>query len=157
MTRTLNQKMADRHEAAMADWISGRLTKASGNQWHNPMDVRNGSRTVSFPMAGDGKATCRRSVGVSREMWEKAVTQAGPELEPFLGLRFYEDETLEKVGHDLVVVSADAFVRLLEAARRWQDHEDAEDQGMAEFEEGVVAYELSLDKESHIGGCDCCR
>jgi hypothetical protein len=116
--------MADMHEADMAEWIVGRLSKSSGNQWSDLMDVKNGSRDVSLPMAGDGKSTCGQSMSLSRKGWEKARQQAGPTLEPFLAHRWYEDETLHKVALDLVTVDKEFFVRVLAAARAWEDQRE---------------------------------
>lgn len=164
MTRTHNQKMADMHEADMATWINGHQTKSSGNQWHSRMDVKNGSRDVSIPMAGDGKSTCRRSISVTRDMWEKSVIQAGPAETPFMALRFYRDETLEQVGLDLVLLDVHAFRRLLEGARAWEDQQESLEAGLADFEKGVREYEASgllpvaeAPQAAHTTGCDCCR
>lgn len=140
MTRTHSQQMGDMHEAEMATWIKGHLSRSSGNQWHDQMDTKNGSRDVSFPMAGDGKSTCNKGMGLTREMWEKARRQAGALLTPFLALRWYEDTSLDRVGLDLVVLESDAFVRLLNAARAWEDH--------------VAAHPPHADD---LSGCDCCR
>lgn len=117
--RTQNQQMADSHEADIAEWIGGRQTKGSGNQWHSQMDAKNGINKVPFPIAGDGKATLSKSVGVSREMWRKAEEQSFGEI-PALFLRFYRDQTLRTVDQDLVVLSVDDFVRILESARKWE-------------------------------------
>jgi alkyl hydroperoxide reductase subunit AhpC len=114
--------MADSHEQDIAEWIGGRQTKGSGNQWHSQMDAKNGINKIPFPIAGDGKATLGKSVGVSREMWRKAEEQSFGEI-PALFLRFYRDSTLRTVDQDLVVLSADDFKRMLEAARKWSEYE----------------------------------
>lgn len=121
MTRTLNQQMADIHEAEIAEWIGGRQTKGSGNQWHAQMDAKNGIHKTPFPIAGDGKATLGKSIGISREMWNKAKDQSFGEI-PALFLRWYQ-VGLRSVEQDLVALSVDDFVRILEAARKWADHE----------------------------------
>jgi hypothetical protein len=160
--------MADMHEADMAQWIKGRLTKVSGSQWSDQMDVKNGSRDVSIPMAGDGKSTCGKSIAVSREMWEKAVLQTSPDLSTFLSLRFYGDETLARVSHDLVVLDSHTFVRLLQGARAWEDQQEARRTAndtmgvfLGDYESGALDEALeALDKDlAHpvSSGCDCCR
>jgi hypothetical protein len=98
------RKLSDKHEEFLVALFGGRRTKGSGNQWHNPMDGRTSSRTKRYAFAWDGKATLSKSVGVSLEMWRKAVEQAGDER-TMLPLRFYRNESLE-VGLDLVVMSA---------------------------------------------------
>jgi hypothetical protein len=115
--------MADLHEQDMAEDIKGIKTKGSGNQWHAQMDAKNGVHKVPFPIAGDGKATLGKSIGVSREMWKKATEQCFGEI-PTLWLRWYRDETLRAVDLDLVVLERGDFVRLLEAARKWEAHVD---------------------------------
>jgi hypothetical protein len=111
------RKMSDAHEAWLVDLFGGRMTKGSGNQWHNQMDGRQNSRQQYYAFAWDGKATLGKSVGVTREMWKKAVQQAGAER-PMLPLRWYDTEQL-KVGLDLVVVSADDLACLIKDANRY--------------------------------------
>lgn len=112
------RKMSDAHEAWLVELFGGRMTKGSGNQWHNQMDGRQSSRQQYYAFAWDGKATLGKSVGVTREMWKKAVQQAGMER-PMLPLRWYDTEQL-KVGLDLVVVSADDLACLIEDANLYR-------------------------------------
>ena len=98
------RKMSDAHEDWLVDLFGGRKTKGSGNQWHNQMDGRMPSREVTYAFAWDGKSTFGKSVGVSLDMWDKAVEQALPER-PMLPLRWYSNERLE-VRLDLVVMNA---------------------------------------------------
>lgn len=124
MTRTPAQQMADAHEADMAEWTGGKLQKGSGNQWHAQMDSVDGTRDRVLPMAGDGKATAGKSIGVSLAMWDKAVQQAGPVQTPYLALRWYQDARNLVVDQDLVVVSAATFQRLLSGARQWEQQSE---------------------------------
>jgi hypothetical protein len=112
--------MSDRHEDFLAALFGGRKSKGSGNQFNDQMDGRT-SRLGAFPLAWDGKSTYGKSVGVTLEMWKKAEEQAGYHM-PMLALRFYEDQTLNRVERDLVVMDAHQFTEILEAARRC--HED---------------------------------
>lgn len=121
MPRTHNQQMADIHERDIAEWIEGSQTKASGSQWHAQMDAKNGINKVPFPIAGDGKATLGKSIGVSLSMWFKAKEQTFGEITT-LFLRWYRDQSLRTVDLDLVVLSADDFKRILSSARSWEKH-----------------------------------
>lgn len=100
---SLNKDMGDRHEEFLQEILGGRKTRGSGNQWTNPMDGRHNRMVDRFAFAWDGKSTLANSIGVSRDMWAKAVDQAGGER-PMLGLRFYDNQRLD-VGLDLLVVS----------------------------------------------------
>ena len=111
---SLNRKMGDAHEQRMATALGGRMTRGSGNQAHDQMDGKHTRLGNRFAFAWDGKSTLGKSVGVSREMWRKAVEQAN-DRRPMLGLCFYDDERLRHYT-DLVVVTMDDFVELLEAA-----------------------------------------
>jgi hypothetical protein len=82
------------------------------------MDGRTSSRQVAYAFAWDGKSTLGKSIGVSREMWTKAVQQAVPER-AMLPLRFYDNEKLD-VGHDLVVMSAYDAAEVIEDANRYR-------------------------------------
>lgn len=115
MKNLLRKRMADEHETDLAQRLGGRQTRGSGNQAANPMDGRHQHYSSAHAFAWDGKSTLGGSIGVTREMWNKAVEQSHGER-PMLALRFYDSERL-KVGLDLVVVSLDDFEELLEAVR----------------------------------------
>lgn len=119
MRDVTTRTMSDAHEMFLARLYDGRRTPGSGNQPNNQMDGRNRRYDQAFPFAWDGKSTFNKSIGVSGEMWEKAVLQAGAEL-PMLALRWYLDRQLH-VSRDLVVVDAHDFAEVLAAARRWED------------------------------------
>lgn len=112
---SLNHRMAQKHEAFLADLFDGRQTRGSGSQWRDQTDGRNNRMTTPYAFAWDGKATLGKSIGVSREMWTKVVEQSGGER-PMLPLRFYANERLD-VDLDLVVVSAYDLSELIAAAR----------------------------------------
>lgn len=109
------RKMSDAHEEYLTEQLGGHKAKGSGNQWHDPIDGRHNHLTTEYAFAWDGKSTLGKSIGVTREMWEKAVEQAGAER-ACLPIRFYADERL-KVDCDLVVLSLHDFTELLAAAR----------------------------------------
>lgn len=158
MTRTSSQQMADAHEDDMAEWIDGGRTKGSGNQWHAQMDAVNGTRDTVIPLAGDGKATRAKSISVTREMWAKAVEQAGPVRQPFLALRWYADEpNMLRVEQDLVAISPELFRRLLHGARQWEEQQAVEDAALGDFEQALLDLEVVDGVPCEATGCDCCR
>lgn len=116
MTNLTTRKMSDAHEDALVAVLGGRKAKGSGNQWHGQMDGRTSHRHVTYAFAWDGKSTLGKSVGVSREMWTKAIQQAAGER-PMLPLRFYDNERLD-VGLDLVVMSLADASSLIEDANK---------------------------------------
>jgi hypothetical protein len=123
MTRTLNQQMGDAHEADIAEWIGGVRTKGSGNQWHNQMDAKNGLRTP-FPLAADGKSTLGKSIGITRELWQKFREQTFGEI-PAMFQRWYRSADLRTVELDLVTLEVGDFLRILSSARQWEEHQEA--------------------------------
>ncbi len=123
MPRTLNQRMSDAHEADIAEWTGGRRQKASGSQWQNQGDTKNGEFLVPFPITSDGKSTLARSVSVTRSMWQKIVEQTFNQI-PAIFLRFYKDDTLRQADLDLVVLEAQTFAEILHYARKWREFEE---------------------------------
>lgn len=113
---SLSGKMGKAHEEFLADLFGGRRTRASGAVWKDQMDGRHSRMDVPFAFAWDGKSTRGKSIGVTREMWAKAVEQAGGER-PMLALRWYTTDRLD-VGEDLVVLNAHDFAELLEKVNR---------------------------------------
>lgn len=124
MSRTHNQRKGDIHEEYVCEAIGARKTRGSGSQWRDATDGRQNHRETAFAFAFDGKSTTGKGVNVTRDMWDKAVEQAGAER-PMLALRFYEDDTLEEAT-DLVTLSLDDFVEMREAALRGSDLSDVE-------------------------------
>lgn len=111
---SLNKDMGDAHEDAIADLLGGRQSRGSGNQWQNPIDGRQSRRHRLYAFAWDCKSTLAKSMSVSLAMWDKAREQAGGER-PMIPIRFYADEKL-RVTRDLIVVDANDFAEVLEAA-----------------------------------------
>lgn len=107
------RQLSDKHEREVAGWLGARLARSSGNQFVDPMDGRHDDGRWRF--AFDGKATLGKSVGVTREMWWKAVDQAGS-CRPLLPLRFYDDYRLT-VGLDLVVCGLDDMIEMVKELR----------------------------------------
>lgn len=111
------RQMSDVHEEEIQALFGGMVMPGSGNQMANQMDVRQHHlRTGEWSFAFDGKSTLGKSVGVSVEMWEKAVEQAEHE-KPALPLRFFEDYRM-KGGYHLVVLDANDLAGLIETARK---------------------------------------
>jgi hypothetical protein len=107
--------MSDAHEKYLAGLFGGERQRNSGAIWSRQMDVRNRTDEGDFAFAVDGKATFNASIGVTREMWEKAVEQSH-DLRTSLALRWYDNWHLD-AGLDLIVISANDFAELLVAAR----------------------------------------
>jgi hypothetical protein len=126
MSRTLNQQMSDAHEADIAEWTDGRQPKASGSQWHDPLDVKNDTRTA-YPLGNDGKATLGKSLSITREMWRKLREECFGHIPTWWG-RFYQDESLRTVHLDLVALEVDDFRRILQAARNWERLQRAQEE-----------------------------
>ncbi|MFJ4902817.1 hypothetical protein [Streptomyces sp. NPDC088727] len=118
MSRTLNQGMGDHHENHLAETLGMRQTRGSGNQWRDQMDAKHDRTSTQYAFAVDGKSTLAKSISISRDMWAKAVEQAGGER-PMLGLRFYDTAAL-KVHADLVACDLLDFAELLQAASLWE-------------------------------------
>ncbi|MGW1436914.1 hypothetical protein ACWD7M_16890 [Streptomyces griseus] len=116
---SLNKDMGDKHEKHVAEKLQMRQTRGSGNQWRDPMDSRHNRLDTEWAYANDGKSTLKKSIGVSLDMWNKAVQQAGGER-PLLTLRFYKDERLSGVHADLALTDLDDFAEQREAAVRWE-------------------------------------
>lgn len=171
MPRTLKQRMADAHEADMADLIDGKVQKGSGNQWHAQGDLKNGEHLVAYPITGEGKATLGKGHTITREMWGKLVEQTFSQ-NPALFLRWYRDESLRQVDIDLAVTSVSLFSLILRDARKWQAIEDeffpadAGRPGIADLEEVLQILRAGREALAHPVqyvrvpvevGCDCCR
>ncbi|WP_428957817.1 hypothetical protein [Streptomyces sp. cg35] len=116
---SLNKDMGDAHEAHIAEVLGMRQSRGSGNQWRDPIDARHNHLDTQYAFAVDGKSTLAKSVSVTRDMWAKAVQQAGAER-PMLALRFYDDASLSRVHADLAVCELDDFAELREAAQMWE-------------------------------------
>lgn len=120
MTRKpTTRDLSDKHEAWLADLLDGRITRGSGSTFADQMDGKNDRHTQHYALAWDGKATQSRSVGVSREMWGKAVQQSHG-LTPALALRFYGPGYGLTPELDLIAVEANDFAALLADARAYQ-------------------------------------
>jgi hypothetical protein len=107
--------MSDKHERFLQELFGGRITPGSGNGFANQMDVRN-NREDPLPLAIDGKSTFGKSIGVTEEMWDKAVEQAG-DLTPMLALRWYAKDNTLKPKRDLVVLDANDFAEMVDTLR----------------------------------------
>lgn len=109
------RNMSDKHERFLQELFGGRLTPGSGNGFANQMDVRN-NREDPLPLAIDGKSTFGKSIGVTEEMWEKALEQAG-DLTPILALRWYAKDNTLTPKRDLVVLDAHDFAEMVQTLR----------------------------------------
>ncbi|THA72457.1 hypothetical protein E6R60_26355 [Streptomyces sp. A0642] len=116
---SLNKDMGDAHEKHVAEKLNMRQPRGSGNQWRDPMDGRHNRLDTEWAFANDGKSTLKKSIGVSLDMWNKAVEQAGGER-PLLTLRFYKDQRLTGVHADLAALDLDDFAEMRDAALRWE-------------------------------------
>lgn len=113
---SLNKKMGDAHEEYLVSVLGGRKTRGSGNQQNNPMDGRHNRYEQVVAFAWDGKSTRGKSIGVSREMLDKAKEQAVGER-PMVALRFYDDDRLRHF-EDWACIQMDDLLELLERSER---------------------------------------
>ncbi len=118
-TRDLSSK----HEAYLADLFNGRMTRGSGSTFADQMDGKNNRHVQAHALAWDGKATRGKSVGVTREMWAKAVEQSHG-LTTVLALRWYSPGNSLRPELDLIVMQADDFAELLADARAYREAQD---------------------------------
>lgn len=126
------QQMGEKHEAYLAEVLSGTKTRGSGSKWFDQGDVRN-NHDEPFAFCADGKSTLGKSIGVTREMLAKIREQAQGER-PAIGLRFYGNANLDDVDEDWVAVQGADFEELLPAARAWVELEAAGITSRAELE-----------------------
>ena len=112
-SKPTTRQMSDAHEHYVADVLGGRVAKASGAQFNDQMDGRHDDGRWRF--AWDGKATLGKSIGVSRDMWSKAIEQSHG-ARPLLPLRFYDDYRLTS-GLDLVVADLNDLAEMIEELR----------------------------------------
>lgn len=117
MTLT-TRKMSSRHENDICEMLGGRVTKNSGATWAETMDVLMDEESW-YCFALDGKSTLAKSVSFTREMWTKALKQSGIRLTA-MPLRFYRDERLTSVDHDLVVLDLGVFAELVADANAYR-------------------------------------
>ncbi len=112
---SLARKMSDQHESYLAGRLGWKVQPGSGNQWAKQGDVVGNRYEDPYAFTFDCKATRGNSIGVTADMWEKVQEQAGGNR-PALALRWYGDDHLRRVRHDLVVISLEDFIELLEEA-----------------------------------------
>jgi hypothetical protein len=124
-SKPTTRKLSDKHESWLADLLDGRMAKGSGNQFNDPMDGRNDRHEQAHSLAWDGKATQNKSVGVTREMWAKAVEQAHG-LIPVLALRFYGAGYGLTAELDLITIEANDFAAILADARAYRDLKESD-------------------------------
>jgi hypothetical protein len=115
MSRTLQQKMADKHEADIVEAIGGRLVRGSGNQ---PGDKGDGKHDrygeAGFAFCWDAKSTRGGTIPLTKKNWDK-ITEEAYDRRPMMPGRWYEDDHLREYT-DVVTISLDDFIELLEAA-----------------------------------------
>jgi hypothetical protein len=117
--KPVTRDLSNLHEDFLADLLKGRKTKNSGAQWNDQMDGVNDPYEQPYAMAWDGKATQGKSVGVTRDMWAKAVEQSHG-LITALALRWYGPGYALKPELDLIAVEAQEFAAILADARAYQ-------------------------------------
>jgi hypothetical protein len=112
--------LSDKHEDFLAELLDGEKTKNSGAQFNGQMDGKNNRYEQAHACAWDGKATQGKSVGVSREMWAKAVQQSHG-LIPLLALRWYGPGYGLTPELDLITLEANDFAAILADARAYRE------------------------------------
>jgi hypothetical protein len=113
-------KMSRLHEEFLAELVGGTRSKGSGNQWTQPADGRASRILNEYGWATEGKATCGQGIEITRKILEKLDEQAEGER-PLIGLRWYADETLETVAHELVAMQAADLQEVLDDNARLRE------------------------------------
>lgn len=116
--------MSQLHEKFAAEVIDGTRSKASGAVWTHPADGRASRMTHEFGWANECKATLGKEITLTRLIVEKGIDQAGGERILFW-LRWYEDESLQRVTYDLVSMEVENFRELLETITALHDENEA--------------------------------
>lgn len=111
--------MSSRHEHDLVVVLDGKGTLNSGATWRDPSDGHQTLLDQHYRFAWDGKSTLGASIGVTKEMWSKAVEQSR-NLDTLLPLRFYANERLTEVDLDLVVLDLDVFAQVLADANTYR-------------------------------------
>lgn len=111
--------MSDRHEHDLLVVLGGKGTLNSGATWRDPADGHQTLEDQHYRFAWDGKSTVGKSIGVSLEMWAKAVAQSR-NLDTLIPLRFYANTRLTEVAADLVVIDLDVLAQVLADANAYR-------------------------------------
>lgn len=119
MGAPVTRKMSDLHERHVAEVLDGTRTRNSGAVWSDQSDGHHLASDEHWRFAWDGKSTLGKSIGVTREMWEK-LGQQSRNLLPMLPLRWYRDNRCVNVDLDLVAIELDTFAEILEDANAWR-------------------------------------
>jgi len=113
------RKMSARHEEDLVAVLGGQRTKNSGAVGSDQMDCHQAGLDQHYKFAWDGKATLGKSIGVSRDMWHKAVEQSR-HLFTAIPLRFYADTRLTRVDIDLIALDLETFAEILKDANTFR-------------------------------------
>ena len=139
--------MSDKHEDDLAWMFAGRKTAGSGNQWRDQMDGKQPHGSGDYVFAWDGKSTLGKSVGVTRDMWNKAIDQTQAWEIPVVPLRFYGNERLTQIDLDLAVIDAKVLASLQSDANE-----------VVAQREWIVAVKVCLEVgHTWVHGSDCVR
>lgn len=111
--------MSKRHEEDLCEVLEGEGTRNSGAVWSDPSDGHQTSSEGFWRFAWDGKSTLGKSIGITKEMWDKICEQARG-LEPMIPLRWYRDQRLTMVELDLVVISLETFSEMQKDANAYR-------------------------------------
>lgn len=110
-------RLSRQHEGHLHDVLGGHQSRSSGNQANDQADGRHNRMEQEFAFAWDAKCALpqTKSLSITREGWSKIEEQSHGER-PMMPLRFYDTER-GAVWRDLVVITLDDLMELLEAAR----------------------------------------
>ena len=108
--------MSQAHESTVAEYLEGKISRGSGNQFNRPGDVWTPRGLFRFMV--ECKSTRNKSFSITRKTWKKTEEQAHDAL-PAMAIRFYEEGTARLLPHrDLVVLRLEDFAELLERANQ---------------------------------------
>lgn len=113
------RKMSNRHESDLVNLLGGEGTKNSGAVWNDQADGHQTGLEQHYKFSWDGKATLGKSIGVTREMWNKLQVQCRG-LDTLMPLRWYANDRLTAVDIDLVVLDLELFAQILADANTYR-------------------------------------
>lgn len=157
------KRMGDLHEKYLAELTGSRQSKASGAKFDDKADGRGNHLLDEWAVCFDGKSTRGLGINITREMLAKIIDEAHGER-PMIGLRFYDNDRLDRIGFDWVAIEAQHFAELLFAARhaatsdvvtseqgdRVRELEDQLTRALQERDEALQAEQLTGPRDARL-------
>lgn len=122
------ERLFEIHEEWVAENLDAQKTVASGAKHEKSDVVRHRPLGDGYSLLVEAKCTQSASYSVSEKYWrelEERCFNWDADLSPVLAIRFYDKTTKAngqtEVKRDLMVIDAELFFQLLEAAERRDD------------------------------------